>query len=142
MGVTDDILDDTQGGGEPDTFVVSETRYEDGNYVGEVERDRVRRLLREYADACRVFRIIAGASHEGSAAGRDTYSRAEHAGRVEVEAASAVDDIVGGRYGCRVRFDTSAPQLATVTDGTVRAQIEIDDAVVRFVPPDESGRAR
>lgn len=138
MGAVDDLRDSLRENDGPDTYVVSKTRREGDTHVGEVEPQRLRELLREYPDACRVFEMVTGAGHEHPVAGDGDYSRAEHAGRVETDPEPVITDLSNGAYSCRVRFDTSDPQLATVTNGTTRAQVEIDDTVARLVPPMEN----
>lgn len=135
MGVVDDLRNGLTEDSDADLYVVTETRYDGSDHLATIDPARVRELLREYPDACRAFRIANGAGYDHSPSVNRTYSQAEHAGRVETDVAAIADEISDHRTVCSVRLDTTDPQLVTIEDDTVRAQIEIDDSVVRWVPP-------
>ena len=134
MGVVDDARDSLRTSDDPDKYVISDTHNDDGKRIGVINSEHVREVLREYPEACRVFEMVTGAGHE-HVVGERRYTQAEHAGRVETEPEQLVRDLTGDDHRCRVRLDTTGPQLVTISRDAVRAQIEVDDSVVCWVPP-------
>ena len=139
-GVVDDARDSSRESDGPEKYVVTDTWYDDGKRIGAVDPERVRELLRKCPDASRVFEMVTGAGHE-HAVGEAVYTQAEHAGRVETDPERLIRDLTGDDHSCRVRLDTTGPQLVTVSRDAVRGQIEVDDSVVCWVPPPGDARS-
>lgn len=135
MGVVDDLRNGMVADSDPDLYVVEETQIEGDTDAAAIEPRRLREMIREYPEACRVFRITNGRGYDHSVSADDAYTRAEHSGRIETDARSAADAITDECSRCSVRLDTSDPQLAAVESATTRLEVEIDDAIVRWVPP-------
>lgn len=140
MGVVDDVRDTFRGGGNTDTYPVSETVHREGNHVGTFPPETLRELVAEHPGACRTFEMISGAGYEDPNENAVDVSQAEHAGRVEIDAGEILNGLSGESCSCRVRLDTSDPQLVTVVDDTGTKQVEIDDAVARLTPPADDAR--
>lgn len=133
MGVVDDARDSLRSNSEPDKYVIADTWRDDHKHFGVIEPKHVRHVLREYPGACRTFKMVTWAGHE-HVAGDRTYTRAEHAGRVEVDSERIVETLSDGEYTCRVRLDTSDPQLVAIENERTEAEIEVDDSIVCWVP--------
>lgn len=142
MGVVDDVRDTIRGTGGTDTYPVSETARREGNHVGTFPAETLRDLVEEHPDACRAFEMISGTGYEDPSTNISDVSQAEHAGRVEVDAGEVLDSLSSESCSCRVRLDTSDPQLVTIDDNTGTKQVEIDDAVARLTPPTDDPASR
>lgn len=134
MGVVDDVRDGLRENDTPDTYAVSETYRENGTYVGTISPETLRKLIEAHPDACRGFKMVARAGYEDPSDVDGAYSRAEHAGRIEIGSDQIINDLASKPWSCQVRLDTSNPQLVKATNESARRQIEIDDAVARLVP--------
>jgi len=140
MGVVDDVRDTFRGSGDTDTYPVSETVRREGNHVGTFPPETLRELVAEHPGACRTFEMITGTGYEDPDKNAIDVSQAEHAGRVEIDARAILDGLSSESCSCRVRLDTSDPQLVTVVDNTGTKQVEIDDAVARLTTPADDTR--
>lgn len=139
MGVVDDVSDRIRSNGDASGYHVyraDRATREGSKVVGEVEPGRFGDVLRSHREACDAFEMITGAGYRDPAEMTDTYSAAEHAGRVRTDVLSIAADVDDNGYTCTVRLDTARPQLATITNGVERAQIEFDSSRVRWIPPD------
>lgn len=139
MEVVDDVSDRIRSNSDADGYHVYRTdraTREEGKFVGEVESRRFKDVLRRHRNACNAFEMITGAGYRDPAEMADTYSSAEHAGRVRTDVLSIAADLDDNEYTCTVRLDTTRPQLATIANGVERAQIEFDSSRVRWIPPD------
>lgn len=142
MGVADDVSDRIRSNSDSDGYHVyraDRATREGSEFVGEVESGRFSDVLRRHRNACTAFEMITGAGYRDPAEMADTYSSAEHAGRVRTDVLSIATDLADNEYTCTVRLDTARPQLATITNGVERAQIEFDSSRVRWIPPDGYG---
>lgn len=140
MGVVDDVSDRVRSkddGIRDHVYRADRATREAGTFVGEVEPGQFEDVLRTHRDACDAFEMITGTGYRDPAEMAGTYSPAEHAGRVETSVLSIAADLDGTESTCEVRLDTARPQLATITNGVVRAQVEFDSSRVRWLPPDE-----
>lgn len=135
MGTTNKHLDSTvQRDGDPDTYAVQDVRREEDTMVGTVPADVLEELLESYPEACRVFDVREHVGYGHPSDRGPSYTTKEHAGRVESDLETLRADLTDDYTG-RVRLDTTDPQLVKVSNGISRAQIELDDSIVRFVPP-------
>lgn len=133
MGVVDDVRNSFERGRDVDTYTVSETIHEGDDHIGTFHHKTLRELVEEHPDACRAFKMISGAGYEDPNKDTGNVSQAEHSGRVEIDPSDVLDDLLTESCSCRVRLDTSNPQLVTAVGNNTK-QIEIDDAVARFIP--------
>ena len=135
MGVGDDVRDESASRGGTDTYTASDTRRGQGTEVGVLAPETLQELIEEHPDACRAFQITSGDGYVDPSRVDGGLSRAEHAGRIEIDPEAIVSNLSEDLCSCQVRLDTSAPQLVTVTETSGRKEVEIDDRVVRIVPP-------
>ncbi len=94
--------------------------------------DTLRKLIEAHPSACRGFKMVARTGYEDPSDVDTAYSRAEHAGRIEIGSDQIINDLASKPWSCQVRPDTSNPQLVKATNESARRQI--DDAVARLVP--------
>lgn len=140
MGAVDDLKNKFIQGDDISTYPVSETVRREQNHVGTFPPETLREILKKHSDACRVFKMITGAGYEDPSKNATDMSQAEHAGRVEIEPEAILDALSSESCSCRVRLDTSNPQLVTVSGQAGTRQIEIDDGIIRFTPPMDNSR--
>lgn len=135
MGVVDDVHDGFVRDGGADTYSVSDTRRGRDTAVGVLPPETLQQLIEEHPDACRAFQMTSGDGYVDPSRVDGDLSRAEHAGRIEIEPEELLGSLSSELCSCQVRLDTSAPQLVTVTESSGRKEIEIDDTVARIVSP-------